>query len=364
MATHIPVEIIIQILEKLPSRSLLRFKSVCKLWRSIIQGQDFIIRHLHNNNARASHDLSFVTLFRYSTKRRFIDLRYFIKEWGKFEIRGAKNSYYYDVSNSCNGLICVFGSKFTYVVNPSIGDFVELPTFLAYALPVQHNVALVHDAETYEYKVIRTFTNEENSSGCFIFTLGSSTSWRFIGCAPFRLYECGIPAVVNNNIYWSISPMACHDGPEIGVSLNIKNETFDIVMHPDYTPGVLSRIYEVGGDLCILDSPNNLYLPDTLDWNLKTMWTLKDYRNKEWIKHDMNLNNMQNLTRSIATQFVLVGIRNGKILTSHVTGRFDFYDPETGHFEMALEEPHQLHAYALHYVESLISPTALQNSTK
>lgn len=41
MAPHIPMEIVADILSRLPVKSLLRFKSVCKQWQSLISDPKF-----------------------------------------------------------------------------------------------------------------------------------------------------------------------------------------------------------------------------------------------------------------------------------------------------------------------------------
>lgn len=42
MSTYIPFDIQVQIIERLPVKSLIRFRSVCKAWKSLIDSSDFI----------------------------------------------------------------------------------------------------------------------------------------------------------------------------------------------------------------------------------------------------------------------------------------------------------------------------------
>ncbi|KAI8558423.1 hypothetical protein RHMOL_Rhmol04G0092000 [Rhododendron molle] len=49
MADHIPNDLLIEILARLPSASLLRFKSVCKPWRSLIRSPSFVTKHLNQS---------------------------------------------------------------------------------------------------------------------------------------------------------------------------------------------------------------------------------------------------------------------------------------------------------------------------
>ncbi|MFS8015869.1 putative F-box domain-containing protein [Helianthus anomalus] len=45
MSDHIPFEIQEEIMNMLPVKSLLRFRSVCKAWSSLIESSDFITHY-------------------------------------------------------------------------------------------------------------------------------------------------------------------------------------------------------------------------------------------------------------------------------------------------------------------------------
>ncbi|KAM0003099.1 putative F-box domain-containing protein [Helianthus debilis subsp. tardiflorus] len=45
MSDHIPFEIQSEIMNMLPVKSLLRFRSICKSWKSLIESSDFIAHH-------------------------------------------------------------------------------------------------------------------------------------------------------------------------------------------------------------------------------------------------------------------------------------------------------------------------------
>lgn len=45
MSDYMPLEILVDIFESLPVKSLIRFQSVCKAWNSLIQSDDFITHH-------------------------------------------------------------------------------------------------------------------------------------------------------------------------------------------------------------------------------------------------------------------------------------------------------------------------------
>ncbi|KAK8503655.1 hypothetical protein V6N12_024827 [Hibiscus sabdariffa] len=59
MSDYIPVEVIVEILKRLPVKSLLRFRSVCKSWNSVICDPSFISTHLQ---ASLSNNTPFLLL--------------------------------------------------------------------------------------------------------------------------------------------------------------------------------------------------------------------------------------------------------------------------------------------------------------
>ncbi|OMO95352.1 hypothetical protein COLO4_15953 [Corchorus olitorius] len=52
LSNSIPDEICIEILERLPVKSLLRFKATCKPWKSLISHPSFVDHHLNRSAAR------------------------------------------------------------------------------------------------------------------------------------------------------------------------------------------------------------------------------------------------------------------------------------------------------------------------
>ncbi|XP_074263891.1 putative F-box protein At5g47300 isoform X1 [Silene latifolia] len=55
---YIPPEILIQILPKLPAKTLLRFRCVCKSWHSIIDNPDFVHMHFQHSRINSENSIS------------------------------------------------------------------------------------------------------------------------------------------------------------------------------------------------------------------------------------------------------------------------------------------------------------------
>lgn len=153
VAKHIPLELINEILVKLPVSAILKFRRVCKSWRGITQEREFIDRHLQNNK-RDSSSLNIIYLSNDPRNHKLSLLSYFFKDRYKSNMRPERGSM---MSNSCDGLISVFQENdgtATYVVNSSTKEILKLPVSPNGVTTVV-SVALVRGSATGEYKVVR-----------------------------------------------------------------------------------------------------------------------------------------------------------------------------------------------------------------
>ncbi|XP_076921308.1 F-box/kelch-repeat protein At3g23880-like [Bidens hawaiensis] len=129
MSDHIPFEIQTEIIKRLhPVKSLLRFRSVSKQWKSFIDGSEFITHHLLNNNTQ--HHL----LIRYMLDSgikyvSIVDGDHSLPQHKFYPVPPIANA---KMLGSSHGLVCLFGSapeppnKLFYVWNPSIRKCVRI----------------------------------------------------------------------------------------------------------------------------------------------------------------------------------------------------------------------------------------------
>ena len=130
-------EIIVEILLRLPVESLLRCKSVCKSWYSLISGQYFINSHVKlwtNRHRYERHQYGHPRLiFIVSHKQRL----------------SHKDSRFRLIS-SCNGLFCIVDKDTLTIYNPSTRIHKRLPfsgfLFVDYAFG--------YDDSTDDYKFV------------------------------------------------------------------------------------------------------------------------------------------------------------------------------------------------------------------
>ena len=150
----LPDEIVLEILTRLPVKSLLRFRCVCKSWYSSIANPNFISTHFNNNHHDdaslfRSHSHEVCTL---ASNRTFETI-------SEFRIPFTFHSSFPKILGSCNGILC-FSDYFMsacndiYLLNPSIRKFKRLPDT---CLTHLSNVALGfgYDSLNNDYKVVR-----------------------------------------------------------------------------------------------------------------------------------------------------------------------------------------------------------------
>ncbi|XP_020222623.1 F-box protein At5g49610 [Cajanus cajan] len=138
-----PDEILVEILKRLPTKSLVRFTSVCKSWRSLITDPSFIsIHHRHSPSSLLLHSGNHLTL----PHRRHSSALLL----PSFPHRDSP------VVAFSNALICIaYGEQCQPLIicNPSVRRYVTLPAPSHY--PCHHFSYIAFDSSKCDYKVVR-----------------------------------------------------------------------------------------------------------------------------------------------------------------------------------------------------------------
>nr|POF03332.1 putative f-box protein [Quercus suber] len=186
MNDFLPSEILPNILLRLPTKSIVKFTSVCKTWRSLIRNPDFISAHLKLSNHNQP-----LLLFRFCSdgrlKRPYLD--YLVRDTDEKEVyklycdnqdfnEHARFDFpfhtlgrtpIFRVVGTCNGLVCVEDDGLLGRIilwNPCVRMFVELPTpsitYQGYheedGYGYDAATGLGFDSKTNDYKVVRVVT--------------------------------------------------------------------------------------------------------------------------------------------------------------------------------------------------------------
>ena len=109
--SHLPDDIVLNILSRLPVKSLIRFRCVCKTWDSSITTLNFISTHLNKNNDH-DHACLIQTCIQYNSSKipkvckvlccdRMLDWVF------EYSVPSAFDLNMSEMVSSCNGLVCL-----------------------------------------------------------------------------------------------------------------------------------------------------------------------------------------------------------------------------------------------------------------
>ncbi|KAE8718311.1 Detected protein of unknown function [Hibiscus syriacus] len=259
--TELPEMLVLEILSKLPVKSLTRFRCVCKPWSSSFQTPHFIAKHQQNNLKNNNLNL----LLKRCHGNTHDDIHYFSQlstEKGQnFRVKHNihlpffKNCWYAPlVDGPCNGVLCLHDAGKAALWNPSTREFKILPQSTVQRPPAVDSTSFGclgfgYDSQTDDYKVVRFVTNyfEENlDEGLMadwieqveLYSLNSD-SWKEIPVPGVHAY--GSPLFnnyVNGFYYWQ----AVGDSDHLIVSFDMANEKFSTLPLPEFG-GTLAQYY-------------------------------------------------------------------------------------------------------------------------
>ncbi|KAI3964369.1 hypothetical protein MKX01_024986 [Papaver californicum] len=287
-------DLLIEILLWLPVVSLLRFKAVCKYWRSIIESSDFIYRH-----ATFEKSTSKLGNFIFQYRPKYINHMdykpYFCvlsssrgsgddeEDYGQWSYKNLGMSPHLsdedeyeryatyppqaNMVGSCHGIICIHDPHLRDIVlwNPATKKFRCLPKSLPlldeFGVLQSEFVFFGFDCETYDYKVLQiTFFEIENEVEIIprnriqIYNLRSD-SWRW--CMDSNLYghscknNCQNQGRYLNGRFYFIgsnfirkefimnSVLRSYGHPEaVGLSFDFSKESFRMIPVPENISGL------------------------------------------------------------------------------------------------------------------------------
>ncbi|KAI4346449.1 hypothetical protein L6164_007344 [Bauhinia variegata] len=176
MSDYFPVEILVEILHRIPAKSLVKCTGVCKSWRSLITDPTFILDHLRRT-IDDDHEFLLIQLCNEGvyTNRWRAPMRYSLRfdydqldEFSTLDLPLDSNIEF-SVIGICNGLVCITSSRECYslcICNPSIRRYVSLPKPSDYCGFNYHEtcVGFGFDSRTDDYKVIRIVSMMDDTS--------------------------------------------------------------------------------------------------------------------------------------------------------------------------------------------------------
>ncbi|KAK3025749.1 hypothetical protein RJ639_040441 [Escallonia herrerae] len=244
----LPEDLVTEILLMLPVKSLLRCKSVCKSWYTLITKPSFTTTHLNCNAALKRNHC--ILIKRFLQERNKSVMSFLSDEISgddyvpPTEITIPHSNEFLQMLGPCNGLVCLTDHDDIILCNPSIRDFKVLPTpFFNYPKGLFSStmgVGFGFDPLSNEYKVIRIAElHEDDESWGYrfhsviveIYNL-STNSWRgtdaVVPCVWF--FPCS-ELLFNGHFHWWANDKDY--GGESILSFHISMEVFREIRLPD-----------------------------------------------------------------------------------------------------------------------------------
>ncbi|XP_058187815.1 putative F-box protein At3g24700 [Rhododendron vialii] len=368
----LPEELHMEILCRLPVKSLLRSKSVCKNWYSLIRNPAFIsLRSKHSaentdcllvkRSLNGGACLSFVPN---ETTVEDIDISFTGLE--SLDIRDLQ------LLGPCNGVVCLAKGWFNstmVICNPSMREFRVLPR-PSHKKDHENNMGFGFDPSTNDYKVVKFGVLDRNSNNLLlevgktfeIYDL-STDSWRKVDVNPhnigfdldFNFLKC---TSWKGGCYWYIS---CSDGADAIIVFRLTDEVFDEIPVPEVS---LANSYTTERELFILDDslamvryPSEWLHPSGLTRGYIPLmkcfgvWVMdEDGVEVSWTKK-LTIGPLQ------GPNFALGFRRNGEFLCETGGGQMVSYHIDTQHIKeyQVYGDPTPERLQVIVYTESLIS---------
>ncbi|KAK9078956.1 hypothetical protein SSX86_000625 [Deinandra increscens subsp. villosa] len=249
---HVPrllQEIVVEILSRLPVESLLRCRSVCKLWYSLISDPHFVKSHLSLstcNTRYAHHRLIFSTLPKINLKScSLYDVLYHNSAHALLELdyplKHPRKSVW--IVGSCNGLVCIAIQEDTlFIWNPSTRKSNRLPNcarsksqpgcYVLYGFGYQE---LADDYKLVEIACI--FKDRAKYDTLVKIYSLKKGNWHKIAAFPHGIPLDDSGKFSNGALHWAASKDFGSTYSWMIVSLDLAKETYGEILQPVYDEG-------------------------------------------------------------------------------------------------------------------------------
>lgn len=290
MAEYLPPELIINILSRLPSKSLLRCLSVCKSWHSLISSSDFSTTHFQNFNQQNYRNI--VRCCLWTVKKEVYTVHLDDQHLSlvtpiDFPFNLHRDEYgtiFFTLIGCCNGVICLYNERSIrneiLLWNPSIRRKVNLvPPYYRPELTLVFGFGYCKMSD--DYKVVRLAYDRSNLTGrpeVEIYTVKTAI-WQAVGFPQdFPCYhilsDCS-QVFFNGSVHWLAA--------DLGVShcsiltLDMSTNLFGEIQLPKY----LMHYSSMGVTLTVVgDSLGVIYSsrPSAVGSSTYKIWAMKEYK--------------------------------------------------------------------------------------
>uniref|UniRef100_A0ACD5WQ34 Uncharacterized protein n=1 Tax=Avena sativa TaxID=4498 RepID=A0ACD5WQ34_AVESA len=283
--SELPEELVLEILVRLPVKSLRRFKCVSKAWRTTISDPSFISSHLKRSASRWEQNPSLLitphTLDRAVQGQNWpttfsSNIRFYQWQQGAPKARLVHGMDFAGEFSSvcvfahCDGLVLLPTDTNVYLFNPATRDVLTLPESNRNKRPgiIVLPVGFGRDPRTGLYKVARSFFRSRDpetgmyNMGMEVCTVGgggAAPCWRETASDQPYPVEAWVTTqtTVKGGMYWIIDKRHLKPRPHAILRFGLEDETFGVTRLPDeLDPGDddFFHLDVMGGELCLTGS--------------------------------------------------------------------------------------------------------------
>ncbi|KAK4792216.1 hypothetical protein SAY86_022651 [Trapa natans] len=362
--SELPPDLTVEILSRLSVKSLVRFKSVCKLWLSLIESSRFVSRHLNRsiNNCGGDKDRYGGRYLLVKHRRRDSGARLIsllstetLELIPPVDIPPHVDAREFNVIGSCNGILCCASDSGwpIFFWNPATRKSRVLPgcMFSRGGVELPESLCVFahgfgYDCVVDDYKLVRIAFFHLLNKPCFraeVFAV-SEGSWREVPALACRVYSSGCTAV-NGILYW-VAYNCGSDDQELILSFNLRDEVFGRVYMPDSSfigDGNCTKLSVYQESLCLIVY-NFRGRSKCLD-----LWMMSDGARQHCWTKQLSIGPIIGVHKPLG-----YGI-NGEIFMEKNNGTLVIYDAEN---EAVQDLPVKGFPYSLDchfYIESLVS---------
>ncbi|KAI8010811.1 F-box protein [Camellia lanceoleosa] len=312
---QVPIQIILEILSRLPIKSLFRCQLVCKEWFSSISDPHFAKLHL----SRSPISLLIKPIFRESRKLRLFDLQILYKTHPReahLKLTTEINIPYagQEIVNSCNGLLCLCYKSVICVCNPILGETNQYKVIRFFIERVVESINPITELKTYR-----------DDPKAMIYTIGDGL-WRNLGSVPYYLKNRSFNSFVNGALHWL--NFTC-DSPDFIRCFDFDSEEFWVVLEPpefglrkEFSDHI--RVGVLRGSLSIYDFSSPLRMD---------IWLMKDYGIKESWSKELVIENGIGRRGNLDCYEPIMILKSGEILMLVNKDALKMYNPRLGKFK-------------------------------
>ncbi|XP_042988344.1 F-box/kelch-repeat protein At3g06240-like [Carya illinoinensis] len=280
---HLPENVVVEILLRLPVKSLVRFRCVSKRWRSLISDPRFAKSQFMRTSERSQR-----LLISSSSEIRSLDCEEPFEDSSTPSVLAVpfqKRGRYVSIIGSSNGLVYValYSHRDFYIWNPSTGNYRKLPDPGITLRTRKYRHGFGYDPSTDDYKLLvanfRMHPFRESEAKVFSF---KRNSWKRIlrGLDDTGLAEDSVGILCNASLHWHLH--ACREpltGQKIG-GFDLAEEKFHEMPMPfsDWGPhGYVSidTLSTLGERLCfIVSMDTHMEIRGMMEYGVIESWAL------------------------------------------------------------------------------------------